>query len=74
MDGLREYHTEWGKSDREGEILYDIPFMWDLKRNDELAKQKMTHRLRERFYGFQGKEIVMEFRVDMYTLLAYCIA
>ena len=22
------------KSDREGEILYDIPYMWNLKRND----------------------------------------
>ena len=22
------------KSDREGEISYDIPFMWNLKRND----------------------------------------
>ena len=58
----------------EGKILYDIPFMWDLKRNDELAQQKMTPRLRERFYGCQGKEIVMEFRMDMYTLLPYCTA
>ena len=34
MDGLRDCHTEWSKSDREGEILYDIPYMWTLKRND----------------------------------------
>ena len=30
-------------SDREGEILYDIPYMWNLKRNDTvnlLTKQK----------------------------------
>ena len=28
--------------DREREILYDIPYMWNLKRNDtnELTKQK----------------------------------
>ena len=33
------------KSDRE-EVSYDIPFMWNLKRNDtnELRKQKKTHR------------------------------
>ena len=37
------------KSDREGEILYDILYMWNLKRNDtnELTKQKETQRLRE---------------------------
>ena len=34
MDGLRDCHTEWSKSDREGEILYNIPYIWNLKRND----------------------------------------
>ena len=34
MDGPRDRHTEWSESDREGEILYDIPYMWNLKRND----------------------------------------
>ena len=34
MDGPRECHTEGSKSDREGEILYDILYMWNLKRND----------------------------------------
>ena len=34
MDGPRECHTEWTKSDREGEMLYDIPYRWNLKRND----------------------------------------
>ena len=44
MDGPRECHTEWSKSDREGEISYDIPYVWNLKRNDtnELTKQKET--------------------------------
>ena len=42
--------------DREREILYDIPYMWNLKRNDtnELTKQKETHRLGEEAYGCQG--------------------
>ena len=34
MHGLRDCHTEWSKSDREGQISYDIPHMWNLKRND----------------------------------------
>ena len=48
-DGPRECHTEWSKSDREGEISYDIPYMWTLKGNgtNELTKQKEIPRLRE---------------------------
>ena len=34
MDGSRDCHTEWSKSDREGEISYGIPYMCNLKRND----------------------------------------
>ena len=33
VDGPNNCHTEWSKSDREGEILYGIPYMWNLKRN-----------------------------------------
>ena len=49
MNGPRDYHTEWSKSDREGGRAYDIPYLRNLKRNDanELTKQKQTHRLRE---------------------------
>ena len=32
MNGPRECHTEWSKSDRE--ISHDIPYMQNLKRND----------------------------------------
>ena len=31
MDGPRDYHTKWGKSDRERQISYDITYMWNLK-------------------------------------------
>ena len=34
MNGTRECHTEWSKSNREGEISYDMPCVWNLKRND----------------------------------------
>ena len=31
---IRDCHTEWSKSDKEGEISYNIPYMQNLKRND----------------------------------------
>ena len=34
MDGPRDDHTMWGKSDRERQISYDITYMWNPKRND----------------------------------------
>ena len=32
MDGPRDDHTKWSKSDRERQILYDITYMWNLKK------------------------------------------
>ena len=57
MDGPRECHTETSQSDREGELSYDIPYMWNLEGNDtnELTKQKESHRLREGAYCCWGK-------------------
>ena len=31
MDGPRDYHTKWSKSDRERQILYAIIYTWNLK-------------------------------------------
>ena len=52
MDGPRDCHPEWSQSDR-GEILYDTPYMCNLRRNDTnaLTKQRETGRLRERTCG-----------------------
>ena len=46
MDGSRDCHTSEVKSGREGEMSYDIPYVWNLERNhtNELTKQKETHR------------------------------
>ena len=42
------------KSDKEGEIMYDIPYMWNLKNDtNKLTKQKKTHKLREQAYDCQ---------------------
>ena len=45
-----EIVSERSKSDREGEILCNIPYMWNLKSCDAMnlfTKQKEVHRLRE---------------------------
>ena len=31
MGGPRDYHTEWGKLNKERQISYDITYMWNLK-------------------------------------------
>ena len=31
MDATRDYHSKWSKSEREGQILYDITYTWNLK-------------------------------------------
>ena len=31
MDGPRDDHTKWSKSERESQIPYDITYMWNLK-------------------------------------------
>ena len=43
MDGPRDCHTEWSKSDRERQISYDITYMWNLKKGVQMnlsTKQK----------------------------------
>ena len=32
MDGPRDYHTKWKKSDRERQMSYDITYMQNLKK------------------------------------------
>ena len=57
MDGPRDCDTERSKSDREIEILYDISYMWNLKKMMQVnlfTKQKQTHRYRKQTYGYQG--------------------
>ena len=30
MDGPRDYHANWNKSERERHIIYDISYVWNL--------------------------------------------
>ena len=63
MDGPRYFHTEWSRSDREGEISYDILYVWNIKRNDtnQLTKQKDSQ--------LPGGRDSQGAWMDMYTLL-----
>ena len=64
------------KSDREAEIPYDIPYMWNLKRNDTnelILNRKRLPDLEKEFIvsgdGGGGERIVRNYRKVMYTLL-----
>ena len=56
MDGPRDYHTKWSKSDRERQISHDVTYMWNLKNKMQLTlftKQKQTHRHGKQTHGYQ---------------------
>ena len=59
MDGLRDYHTKWSKSEVERQIPYDITYMWILKfdTNEPIYKTE-THKHREQTCGYQRGERV----------------
>ena len=55
MGGPRDYHAKWSKPDRERQISYDIAYIWNMKKMIQMnlfTKQKQTHKLRERTYGY----------------------
>ena len=55
MDGPRDYHTEWCKSDQERQISYDIIYMWNLIKMTQkklfIKQEKKTHRFQNQTYG-----------------------
>ena len=55
LDGPRNYHTKWSKSDRERQMSYEITNMWNVTKSDtkELTKQKQTQRFWNQIYGYQ---------------------
>ena len=74
MDGPREYHTKWSKSERERQILYDITYMQNLK-YDRNEKQKQIHRHRKQIYGYQRGKGLGEGWIESLGLAdkSYCI-
>ena len=74
IDGPRDCHTEWIKSDREREISYDITYMQNLKRNDtneciyKTETDSQTYRMNLWLPVGEGwrERIIKEFGIDMY--------
>ena len=77
MDGSRDCHTDWSKSEREEQILYNIAYMWNLEkwyrwtylqsRNGDTYienKHMVTKMLR-------GGGMNWEIGIDIYTLLIH---
>jgi len=44
MDGPKECHTELSNSGREGEMSYDIPYMWNLKKKKKNGTNELTYK------------------------------
>ena len=48
MNGIRDSHTEWSKSERERQIPYDITYIWNIiYSTKEPFHRKETHGLGE---------------------------
>ena len=75
MDGPRDYHTKWSKSDRERQISYDITYMQNLKKcTSELIYKTETDSQTSKTNlllpkGKCGERINWETGIDIYTLL-----
>ena len=75
-DSFLKKHLNFLKSDREREIVYDVPYMQNLKKNDtnehiyKAETGSQTQRTSLRLLGEgRGEREVREFGMDMYTLL-----
>ena len=56
MDGTRDSHTVWSKSERERQIPYDIIYIWNLiYGTNEPVHRNENHGLREQTCGCQGR-------------------
>ena len=56
MDGTRDSHPEWSKSERERQIPYDITYICNLiYGTNETSHRKETHGLGELTFGCQGE-------------------
>ena len=67
MDGSRDCHTEWSKSDTERQISYDISYMSNLKKKgtNELTSLRETHLFRT----FRASPLIQSKNQSPYSVL-----
>ena len=58
MDATRDYHTKWDRSEKEGQIPYDITYMFNqnMAQMSPSAEQKQMPGYGEKTCGCQGSE------------------
>ena len=74
IDEPRDCHTEWNKSDRERQILYDVTYMWNLKqwyKWSYLQNRNRATNVKSKLIVIGGERggINWELETDIYTLL-----
>ena len=78
VDGPRDCHTEWSKSERKNQISYIDAYMWNLEKWYRWTglQGRNRHRCREQMYGHQGGKAGVggggmnwEIEIDIYTLI-----
>ena len=70
MDGHRDYHTKWNKSDREKQISYNITFVWNFLNDTNELNKTETHRLwKQTDFEKEGGE--RWFRISKRTLFVF---
>ena len=75
MDGSRDYHTKWSKSDRKRQISHDITYMWSLKKWYKWTYLQNRNRLTDienKLMVTKGERwggVNYKFRISRYTLL-----
>ena len=81
MDGSRDCHTEWSKSESEKQILYIISYMWNLEkwyrwtslhgrnRDTDLENKRMGTKGGKWLAGGGGGVMNLEIGIDIYALI-----
>ena len=74
MNGPRDCHSEWSKSDRERQTSHDIAYMWNLKQWYKwtyLQSRNWVTDVENKLKGYQGGKggDKLEDWISLYTLL-----
>ena len=81
VDGPRDCHTEWSKSERKKQISYINSYMWNLEKwyrwtslqgrnwDTDVANKRMDTKWGKRWRGWGGGGMNWEIGIDMYTLM-----